>query len=155
MPTAIGVLSAAAGTRWLCTPSHARRRKRRRERSGIVDAQMWRNWSGYARRSWRTVAAMATEPRRTEAECLAQGEQASADPTCAVELIAIKDGWLATTADSRRAAYGTTKEAALAAWAQSEERATRLLKRYWQRFPGAVLATFGQERRAAQRQEGE
>jgi hypothetical protein len=75
-----------------------------------------------------------------------QDEEAIADPTCAVELIAIKDGWFATTADSRRAAYGTTKEAALAAWAQSEERATRLLKRYWRRFPGAVLATFERER---------
>jgi hypothetical protein len=75
-----------------------------------------------------------------------QGEEAIADPTRTVELIAIKDGWLATTADSRRAAYGTTKEAALAAWAQSEERATRLLKRYWRRFPGAVLATFERER---------
>jgi hypothetical protein len=84
-----------------------------------------------------------------------QGEESSADPTRTVELIAIKDGWLATTADSRRAAYGTTKEAALAAWAQSEERAARLLARYWRRFPGAVLATFEQERHAAQRQEGE
>jgi hypothetical protein len=98
---------------------------------------------------------MAGEPRRPEAECPAQGEQAIADPTRTVELIPIKDGWLATTADSRRAAYGTTKEAALAAWAQSEERATRLLKRYWRRFPGAVLATFERECHAAQRQERE
>jgi hypothetical protein len=98
---------------------------------------------------------MATKPRWTPAECPVQGEQAITDPTRTVELIAIKDGWLATTADARRAAYGTTKEAAIAAWAQSEERATRLLKRYWQRFPGAVLATFEQERHAAQRQEGE
>jgi hypothetical protein len=97
---------------------------------------------------------MATEPRHPPAEGVAQDEQAIADPTRTVELVPIKDGWLATTADSRRAAYGTTKEAALAAWAQSEERATRLLKRYWQRFPGAVLATFEQERHAAQRQEG-
>jgi hypothetical protein len=96
---------------------------------------------------------MATEPRRPPAECSAQGEQAITDPTRTVELIAIKDGWLATTPDSRRAAYGTTEEEALAAWAQSEERATRLLERYWRRFPGAVLATFEQERRAAQRQE--
>jgi cytidylate kinase len=90
---------------------------------------------------------MATEPRRpAPAECFAQGEEAIDDPTRTVELIAIKDGWLATTPDSRCAAYGTTKEAALAAWAQSEERAARLLKRYWRRFPGAVLATFERER---------
>jgi hypothetical protein len=95
------------------------------------------------------------EPRSAPAECPAQGEQAIADPTRTVEVIPIKDGWLATTADSRRAAYGTTKEAALAAWAQSEERATRLLKRYWRRFPGAVLATFERECHAAQRQERE
>jgi hypothetical protein len=107
-----------------------------------------------ARSATRTGAAMA-EAWRAPAECLTQGEQAIADPTCTVELIAIKDGWLATIPDSRRAAYGKTKEAALAAWAQSEERATRLLKRYWRRFPEAVLTTFEQERRAAQRQEGQ
>jgi hypothetical protein len=71
-----------------------------------------------------------------------QGEEAISDPTRTVELIAIKDGWLATIPESRRAAYGETEEAALTAWAQSEERATRLLKRYWQRFPGAVLAAL-------------
>jgi hypothetical protein len=88
------------------------------------------------------MMAMATEPRRTPADDFAQVEDGSADPIRTVELIAIKDGWLATTPDSRCAAYGKTEEAALAAWAQSEERATRLLKRYWRRFPGAVLAAL-------------
>ena len=47
-----------------------------------------------------------------------------------VDLVEIKDGWLVTTPNSRRAAFGRTPDEAAAAWEEATKRFERSLERY-------------------------